>query len=157
MASGGESMEGPKDDIIKQLNRYCSLWCEITSLYKNWSKKHGLTYNYVLMLYCFLEHKGNCTQKIICEHLDLPKTTVNSILKDYEKQGYVILSTPPTNKRTKLIQLTPTGELYVNNIVSQINELDHSVARKMGLKRMTILNDNLALFVKYFNEDKGNN
>ena len=37
-------------------------------------------------LYSFYESNGRCTQKMISEKWNIPKQTVNTILKDFQKK-----------------------------------------------------------------------
>ena len=72
----------------KSLEKYYNLWQETTILYERWARLHGLTYNSLTVLIAVADRRrGTCTQKSICREWALPKQTVNTILKDFEKQG----------------------------------------------------------------------
>jgi hypothetical protein len=70
------------NNMIIQLQRYYALWKECTAMYEEWSKDQGLSSNGVFALYSFYESNGRCTQKMISEKWNIPKQTVNTILKD---------------------------------------------------------------------------
>lgn len=152
---GGEIVK--EAALHEQLNRYYQLWCDATQLYEKWSKQRGITYNYVLTLCTLLSNQEHCTQKIICDQWGLPKQTVNTILKDFEKKGYVTLASLPTDKRNKLILLTDEGRKYANEIATTLMDLDIYAIEKMGIERMKYLNDSLALYLEYFREAERNN
>lgn len=145
-----------KDDLQEQINRYYQIWCDATQLYEKWSKQRGITYNTVLALCTLLSNQEHCTQKMICEQWGLPKQTVNTILKDFEKKGYVSLTSLPSDKRNKRILLTDVGRDYANEISVALNNLDSYAAEKMGLENMKNLNDSLTLYLKYFREAEQN-
>lgn len=138
--------------LQEEINRYYQLWCDATQLYEKWSKQRGITYNTVLAFCTLLSNQEHCTQKMICEQWSLPKQTVNTILKDFEKKGYVSFAYMPSDKRNKLISLTDNGREYANEISSALNNLDTYAAKKMGLDGMKSLNNSLAFYLKYFRE-----
>lgn len=74
------------NNIIIQLQRYFALWKECTAMYEEWSKDQGLSSNGVFALHSFYESNGRCTQKMISEKWNIPKQTVNTILKDFQKK-----------------------------------------------------------------------
>lgn len=143
-------------DLQEQTNRYYQLWCDATQFYEKWSKQRGITYNTVLVLCTLLSNQEHCTQKMICEQWGLPKQTVNTILKDFEKKGYVSLAYMPSDKRNKLISLTNIGREYANEISEALYNMDSYAANKMGLDGMKDLNNSLALFLNYSHEANQN-
>ena len=74
----------------------------IVSVYGALAKKCGLSYNGLMVLYVMEEYK-KCTQKQISDILQLPKSTVHSILLEFIKNEYVILKTEEQNKKEKII------------------------------------------------------
>ena len=139
-----------RTDMIAQLQRYYALWRESNSMYENWAKNHGLSLNSVMVLYSFYEDGRTCTQKMISQKWVIPKQTVNSILKEFEKRGFIELVPIPADKRNKYIRLTLEGKEYVNTIIEELRDLELYVMEQIGMDSMTSLNDNLALFVELF-------
>lgn len=142
--------------LQEQINRYYQLWCDSTQLYEKWAKQRGITYNTVLALCTLINNQEQCTQKMICDQWGLPKQTVNTILKDFEKKGYVTFAYLPSDKRNKLISLTEEGKKYANEISSALYHLDIYAAEKMGLERMISLNENIEHYLKFFREAEQN-
>lgn len=143
--------------LREQINRYYQLWCDATQLYENWAKQRGITYNTLLTLCTLISNQEHCTQKMICEQWGLPKQTVNSILKDFERKRYVTFANMQSDKRNKLILLTESGREYANETSSALYEMDVYAVGKMGSARMKDLNDNLTLYMEYFREAEQNN
>ena len=79
------------NNMIIQLQRYYALWKECTAMYEEWSKDQGLSSNGVFALYSFYESNGRCTQKMISEKWNIPKQTVNTILKDFQKKSLLFV------------------------------------------------------------------
>ncbi len=136
--------------VDEQLHRYYALWRESNAVYEDWAKKQGLSFNSLLVLYSFDEHGESCTQKMISQEWTIPKQTVNTILKDFEKKGYIELVPLPADKRNKVIRLTPAGRAFCDRMIAALHEKELLVMKKMGLSRMAELNDSLALFIELF-------
>ena len=139
-------------NVLVELQRYYTLWKDFTAMYEEWAKKQGLSSNGVFMLYSFYEGDGACTQKMISEKWCIPKQTVNTILKDFQKKGYVEMLSMPEDKRNKLICLTETGKLFSDDIIKKLHEKEIYVIKKMGLNNIKNMNDNTELFIKLFRE-----
>ena len=72
----------------QQVEQMCVCLCRQEALYGEWAKAHGMSYNTVMTLYALAQARG-CTQKQIAEEWLIPKQTVNTIVKELERQGYV--------------------------------------------------------------------
>lgn len=140
------------EEMQFQLKRFYSLWKDCTAAYEEWSKEQGLSSNGVLFLYSFFEGDGVCTQKSISQRWCIPKQTVNTILKDFSKNGYVEMVSAPDDKRNKLIRLTESGKAYAENIIEKLREKELHVMKEMGLENMISLNNNTELFIRLFRE-----
>ncbi len=135
-----------------QLQRYYSLWKDCNAMYEEWAKTQGLSSNGVLVLYSFCEEEA-CTQKIISQKWCIPKQTVNTILKDFLKKGYVEMFSMPEDKRNKLICLTDSGKKYADEVMNRLHEKEMYVMEKMGLDSILSMNDHIELFMKLFREE----
>lgn len=69
------------DILTEQLQHYTVLWRETSALYEEWAKRHALSYYELLVILSIMNPDGPCLQKDICTHWQLPKQTVNTILK----------------------------------------------------------------------------
>ncbi|HIZ56373.1 MAG TPA: MarR family transcriptional regulator [Firmicutes bacterium] len=136
--------------MLEALHRYYALWRESNAMYEEWAKTQGLSLNSILILYAFYDHGDCCTQKMISQKWTIPKQTVNTILKDFETKGYIELLPMHADKRNKIIHLTPKGKYFCDSIITQLHHMELYVMEKMGIERMTSLNDNLALFIDLF-------
>ena len=68
--------------------------------YSAWSKKHGVSYNEMLVLYTIRDN-GFCTQKQICENYLLPKQTVNHVITSMLADGLLCDSPENSSGREK--------------------------------------------------------
>ncbi len=140
------------ENMLMQLQRYYSLWKDCTSMYEEWSKRHGLSSNGVIVLYSLYEGNGTCTQKMISQKWCIPKQTVNTILKVFQKKGYIEMFSIPEDKRNKQIRLTDEGKAFADDIIGKLYKKEIYVIEKMGLENIQNMNDNTELFIKLFRE-----
>lgn len=92
--------------LMKELDRFYNLWRESTAIYEDWAKQQGLSNNAVMVMDSIYSNKENCTPSSISHKWFIPKQTVNTILRDFEKKEYITLLQHPKDKRNKIIQPT---------------------------------------------------
>ena len=134
----------------KQLQRYYILWKDCTAAYEEWAKTQGLSSNSVLVLYSFYSGEEYCTQKSISQKWCIPKQTVNTILKDFQKKGYVEMAAMQGDKRNKLLRLTDSGKKLADEVIEKLRKKETCVMETMGLENIICLNDNLEQFTALF-------
>ena len=140
------------EQSLNELHRFYSLWRENNAIYDKWAKAHGLSSNELLFLYSLYEADNHCTQREISQRWFIPKQTINTILKDFERKGYVKLSSSADDKRNKLIRLTPTGMGYAKSIIEELRAKELYVMQEIGTIRVREMNDSQELFIRLFNE-----
>ncbi len=91
------------------------------------SRKIGVKENTMILLYALDDGRPH-TQKEICEEWLIPKTTLNTIVKECVKSGYLVLQ---TGRREKEIRLTEQGKAYAASVLSQVYELERRAADEM--------------------------
>lgn len=141
-----------QENMQVQLERYYALWKDCTAAYEEWSKAQGLSSNGVLVLYSFCSGEEYCTQKSISSKWCIPKQTVNTILKEFQKKGYVEMASMEEDKRSKLLRLTDAGKAYAETIIGRLRKKEVCVMEKMGLENMLALNNGIESFTKLFRE-----
>ena len=140
------------EQSLNELHRFYSLWRENNAIYDEWAKAHGLSSNELLFLYSLYEADNHCTQREISQRWFIPKQTINTILKDFERKGYVRLSSSADDKRNKLIRLTPAGMDYAKGIIEELRAKELHVMQEMGTIRVREMNDSQELFIRLFRE-----
>lgn len=74
------------------------------------------------MLYALNDGKPHL-QKEICEHWLVPKTTINTNIRECVNAGYIVLDVSNHTKE-KEIRLTVKGQEYTRTIMNQVYELE---------------------------------
>lgn len=128
------------NDIKAQANFFCDMTKQINSIYEDYARSLGLTYTslYILHMIALTE---NCTQKYLAEQMFLPKQTINSIIAQFHKQGWVELWEMPEDKRHKTLHLTEKGKEFGTLVFPQIEKAEqNSIAQFSEEERKNFLN-----------------
>jgi len=85
---------------------------ELNSVYHIAAVKSGISDGEVCIWSTLLEPDGEYSQQDLCDLLFLPKQTVNSIVSNLIKKGFVFLEHVPGTRNRKVIRLTEEGRTY---------------------------------------------
>lgn len=110
----------------------------IDGFYAEYAKKSKVKENLLWVLYALNDGEQH-SQKEICENWDLPRSTVNTIMKELEADGYVFLSQIKGEKRELNVCLTEFGNRYAEELLSDLYEIEKRVFETM--KKYTVLED----------------
>lgn len=138
------------------LKDYYLLMVATDRLYAEISKKNGLTFIQMIILY-HLNLKKNISQKELCNDLFLPKQTVNSILWNWKDDGLLNLECIEGNHKKKIIVFTEKGEAYIKKTLLPILKMERKVMNKMGFEQMEALIESNRLYLNLLNEEVNSN
>ena len=82
--------------------------------------------NFLWILYALNDGEPH-SQRQICDVWAIPRSTANTIIKDLEGKGYLVLSQIEGKRRELLISLTPRGKQYAGRILSDLYERERAV------------------------------
>ncbi len=136
--------------MLTEWKRYYTLWRESNLMYEEWAKEQGLSMNGYMILYSFYDETEAPTQKSISKKWMIPKQTVNTILKDYMKKGYIDAVSMPEDKRNKILRLTEAGKAYADQIIGKLQEKELFIMQELGIENMTKMNDIMENFIRFF-------
>lgn len=109
-----------KQDDRRNAFLYCKFRDEQYALYDAYAKSNGLLMNTFLVLNALFYAKAGMTQKQIGGITFNSKQTVNLIIKNLLKEGYVSLIENAGDRRNKLVSLTAAGRAYAEKPVRHI-------------------------------------
>lgn len=132
--------------------RFGKLIYKIDYYYAEIAKKSGVKPNLMWILYALNDGKSH-SQKDISISWDIPITTINTIVKELNNDGYVDLIHIPGKRREMNIILTDKGKEYSKNILKDVYEIEEKVFKSLG-ERVRI-NDDLEFLLKKLYESKG--
>ena len=107
------------------------IYNENTLLYHRLARACGLPDCAFWLLYTLRSEEAPLTQTQLSEQLSLPKQTVNSALKNLEGAGYLRLESPPDNRKSKEIRLTPSGEELMRRTVDPVFAMEERAFRRL--------------------------
>ena len=100
----------------------------IDGIYAMGAKKIGIKDNSLSLLYALDDGKPHSHQEL-CEHWLIPKTTLNTIVKECVNAGYIVLDGIKHTKE-KEIRLTDKGQEYAKTILNQVYEFERRAMEK---------------------------
>ncbi len=133
---------------MEQLN---TCICKMTELYRTWAKRHGMSYNTMMTLYA-LGQSRKCTQKQIADEWLIPKQTVNTIIKELERLGYIRFEPLPGSKQ-KVVCLTESGRAYADSCLHELYEVEARALRSLGQPLTDIFIECNLAFVERLDEE----
>lgn len=93
------------------------------------------------------------TQRQITEEIGLVKATVNTVIRDLKKRGFVILDPGRHDRREKLVLLTEQGKQYADNIIDPLLAAEERISGKIGNERMEQTIGTMELFNLLFEKE----
>lgn len=122
---------------------------KIDELYERVQRKAGAKGNTVWVLYALDDEKPH-SQKQIYEEWLIPKTTLNTIVKELERDGYVRLEIIPGQRREMNIYLTEAGKKYARQVLDSFYQAEEEAFRQ--IKNAKMLSDELEDFCRKLGE-----
>lgn len=123
--------------IRDRIDRMYEAVRKINQAYEKWAALHGLTL-YEMQIYYEMMKAGETeiTQKDLCQRLDAPKTSVNSIIKKQLHAGYIEMNVNPLNKREKMISLTDNGKRVAKEVIEPLFQYEEEAAGRISRAEM---------------------
>ncbi len=115
-----------QSEELKENNR---IYREVDGMYHELCVKMGLSDSAFLILYSIVEMEGNCSQREIADRCCISRKTINSSVKNLEKEGFVTLESGAG--RDKQIVLTKRGEQFVQEKIFPIMEVEDNAFLEM--------------------------
>ena len=108
-------MDRKREDV----NRLMTALYGVDAVYEEFSRKLGYKGNMMKLLYALNDGVPH-SQKEICEEWSIPKTTLNTLVKECEAKGYLVFHSIPGKRREKHIFLTDSGKEYAERVLEKI-------------------------------------
>ena len=132
--------------------RFGKLIYKIDYFYSEIAKKSGVKPNLMWILYALNDGKSH-SQKEISVSWDIPITTINTIVKELNNEGYVDLIHIFGKRREMNIILTKKGKDYSKKVLKEIYEIEQKTFE--SLKDKVRVNDDLEFLLEKLYESKG--
>lgn len=123
---------------LKLLNELNRALIKCRGAYSEWSKKHNISYNEMLVLYTLREF-GFCTQKQICDSYMIPRQTINHTISLMRSNEILELSSDYSRGREKAFVLTEKGKLYAEPLLNSLNKLEEKTVESMSKDKISTM------------------
>lgn len=110
----------------------------VDSFYDEFAKQSNVSSSLLWVLYA-LNDGNSHTQIEISNDWELPKTTVNTVIKDIQKQGYVELVPIKGKRREMSIVLTESGKAFADSVLSDLYRKEEEVFKLLSPKEQEIV------------------
>lgn len=112
-------------EIIQSLKHYNLLLSEIEAEYHKANTKLGISDSYSIILYVLCIHGTDCSLNEIRHLSGLNKQTLNSALRNMEKENLITLI--PIDGKSKKVCLTPEGKSLMNKTVTKLIDTEKEI------------------------------
>lgn len=123
----------------------------IDSYYSLYAKKYDVKENELWILYA-LNDGSEHSQIEISQNWDIPKTTINTIVKQFEKDGYIELVQITGEKREMHIKLTSKGKEYADGLLVDLYNLEKKLYNSFTFNANKLLDELTELKEKLYKE-----
>lgn len=124
----------------------------IAGIYDRIAKRLGMKGNTLALLYALDDGRSH-SQKEICEEWFIPKTTLNTVVKECVEAGYIVLRADP-HKKEKKICLTESGRIYARDVLIQVYAQEGRAMERTLRKVPPNFIDDLELFAVNLKEEE---
>lgn len=138
--------------IEKRYQEFISASKEVDDLYHMLALKFSLSDSAMWILCTMREANRELTQSEIAQEMSMSRQTINSAIKNLEKQGYLQLVPVPGDRRNKTLSFTEKGEAFVENTVDRMLDLEHQVFAKLEVKEQEQITEILRKYTRYMKE-----
>ena len=113
-------------EIKRQINTINQKINELSALYRTAAAKSGISDGEISIWSALLCSGEEYSQQDLAEMLFLPKQTVNSIISNLAKKGFVFLEHVAGTRNRKVVRLTKEGQEYGQNQVMWIFQAEEA-------------------------------
>ena len=110
----------------------------VDSFYDEFAKQSNVSSALLWVLYALNDGQPH-TQIEISTEWELPKTTVNTVIKELQQNGYVELIPIKGKRREMSIALTETGKEYADRILSDLYKKEAEVYKALSSEEYAIV------------------
>lgn len=127
---------------------YCKFRDEQFALYDEYAKRHGMLMKTLLVTNALFYAQDGMTQTEICRRTFQSKQTVNLIVKNLLRDGYVTVAEIPEDRRNKRVRMTDAGRTYCGKVVRHITWAEDTAMSLLTPEEQKTLIDLSRIFTK---------
>ena len=136
----------------KRYQEFISASKEVDDVYHTLALKFGLSDSAMWILCTMRDAKRELTQSEIAQEMSMSRQTVNSAIKNLEKQGYLRLEAVTGDRRNKTLSFTEEGEAFAKRTVDRVLSLEHQIFESLEVEEQEQLTRILRKYTRYMRE-----
>ena len=133
------------DEIVERVRRLVLHINQMDGAYYYFSRKLGYKENLLYLLYALDDGRPH-SQTEICRDWMIPKTTVNTNVKELVSAGYATLR--QGERREKIIALTESGRAYAGELLGQVYAAERAAMEQTLARYSDSFVDGVAYFAQ---------
>ncbi len=110
----------------------------VDAFYDEFAKQSNVSSALLWVLYALNDGNPH-TQIEISNDWELPKTTVNTVIKEMQKDGYALLVPIKGKRREMSIVLTESGKAFADNVLSDLYKKEAEVFKSISTDEQEIV------------------
>lgn len=130
-------------EIVNEIN---SLLNQSTYLY---AQENRISYVEMMVLYALLNTDAPLTQIELGAYYVISKQSINSAVKKYKTEVFILTVQDEKDKRQKYLKLTSSGEKYAHSVLDKMMKIEDEVTAILGDKNKAII-DGLEMYNMLF-------
>lgn len=124
---------------------------QIDGLYYMAARRLKIKDNTLALFYALNDGKSH-SQKEICEEWLIPRTTINTIVKECTASGFMVLENHPHTKEKRIV-LTEKGRRYADQILKSVYQAEENAMEQTLEEFSPKLIDGLEAFTRHLKEE----
>lgn len=134
-----------------QIHEFNRLYYKINGLYARFENAKNINSSVYKILHALFISELH-TQKDIMQSYEMPKQTINNVIANLQKQGFIDISSSQNDKRERILNLTARGKEYAKDYTSAYTAFEMKVYQSLGARNLSKLTQIYADFERAFNE-----
>ena len=143
-------MEEQIKQSLEAINQHIK---ELAGIYHQAASGLGVSDNEFWVWYTLLVMGEDYSQQDICDLWSLPKQTVNSVVMNMVKKGYITLEVVPGTRNRKLLRLTKAGRRYGETVVQPVSEAECRTVSRLSEQERQLCVSLLGKYITYLKEE----
>ncbi len=140
-------------DMKEQLEIINQKIKELISVYRIAVGRSGISDNEFWIWYALINMEGEFAQQDICGLWSLSKQTVNTIIANMMRKGYVELESIPGSRNRKRITLTEEGRAYGEGIVMPVLMGEQRTLERIPKEELELCSHVLSKYISILKEE----
>ena len=103
-------------------------WRSCDTAYLQLVRQWGISLNTVWALEYLVKHPDGVEPAVLADDTHMLRQTITVVLNDLEGRGYLTRAFHSTDRRRKIIRLTPTGQAFAQTVLSAISHAEQEAA-----------------------------